>query len=148
MTLKDQIQADLVAAMKAQDELKKGALRMLKAAIMKWETDGEKRVADDAAVLQIIQREVKGRRDAAEGFNKGGNTEMAAKEEAEMKFLLNYMPAQMSEDEVRAEVSGILSEAGISTKVEMGKAMGLVMSKLKGKADGGVINKVVGEMLK
>lgn len=148
MTLKEQVQADLVAAMKAQDELKKGALRMLKAAIMKWETDGEKREADDAAVLQIIQREVKGRRDAAEAFKNGGNAEMAAKEEAEMELLMKYMPAQMSEDEVRAEVSKILSEAGISSKAEMGKAMGLIMAKLKGKADGGVINKIVGESLK
>jgi uncharacterized protein YqeY len=148
MTLKEQVQADLVAAMKAQDELKKGALRMLKAAIMKWETDGEKREADDAAVLQIVQREVKGRRDAAEAFKSGGNAEMAAKEEAELEILMAYMPAQMSEDEVRAEVSKILSEAGINSKAEMGKAMGLIMAKLKGKADGGVINKIVGESLK
>lgn len=148
MTLKEQVQADLIAAMKAQDEVKKGALRMLKAAIMKWETDGEKREADDAAVLQIVQREVKGRRDAAEAFKAGGNTEMAAKEEAELEILMHYMPAQMSEDEVRAEVSKILSEAGINNKAEMGKAMGMIMAKLKGKADGGVINKIVGESLK
>lgn len=148
MTLKEQVQADLIAAMKAQDELKKGALRMLKAAIMKWETEGEKKEADDAAVLQIVQREVKGRRDAAEAFKSGGNAEMAAKEEDEMKILLAYMPTQMSEEEVRAEVSGILSEAGITGKADMGKAMGLIMAKLKGKADGGLINKVVGEMLK
>lgn len=148
MTLKEKVQADLMAAMKAGDEDKKSALRMLKAAIMKWEVDGEKRDADDAAVIALVGKEIKQRKDSIEAFKSGGKQEMAAKEEAEMVVLMEYMPAQMGEEEVRKVITETLGAAGISTKAEMGKAMGLVMGKLKGKADGGLINKIVGEILK
>lgn len=148
MTLKEQVQKDFIEAMKARQEDRKNALSMLKAAIMRWETDGEKKEATDEAVLSVIQKEVKQRKDAAEGFRSGGKEDMALKEEAEMKVLMAYLPEQMGEDEVRAVVSETLAAAGISTKAEMGKAMGLVMGKLKGKADGGVINKVVASLLK
>lgn len=148
MSLKEQIQQDFIEAMKARQEDRKNTLSLLKAAIMRWETDGEKKVADDAAVLTIIQREVKQRKDAAEGFRSGGKEDMALKEEAELAVLMTYMPEQMSEEEVRAVVSETLTGAGISAKADMGKAMGLVMGKLKGKADGGMINKVVLSLLK
>lgn len=148
MTLKEQVQKDFIEAMKARQEDRKNALSMLKAAIMRWETDGEKKEATDEAVLSVIQKEVKQRKDAAEGFRSGGKEDMALKEEAEMKVLMAYLPEQMGEDEVRAVVSETLAAAGISTKADMGKAMGLVMGKLKGKADGGVINKVVASLLK
>jgi hypothetical protein len=148
MTLKEKIQADLIAAMKAGDETRKNALRMLKAAIMKWEVDGEKKEAGDEAVITLVGKEIKQRKDAAEGFKTGGNLDMAAKEEAEMKILMEYMPAQMGEEEVRAVINETLGAAGVSSKAEMGKAMGLVMPKLKGKADGGMINRLVGEYLK
>lgn len=148
MTLKEKIQQDFIEAMKARQEDRKNALALLKAAIMRWEVDGEKKEAGDEAVLSLIQKEVKQRRDAAEGFRSGGKEEMALKEEAEMKVLQSYLPEQMSEDEVRAVVSETLAAAGISSKAEMGKAMGLVMAKLKGKADGGLINRVVASLLK
>lgn len=148
MSLKEKIQADFIEAMKARDEVRKGTLSMLKAAIMKWEVDGEKREAGDEQVMQIIQKEVKQRKDAAEAFKTGGKMDMAEKEEAEMKVLMNYLPAQMSEEEVRQTVTETLSGAGVTSKAEMGKAMGLVMPKLKGKADSGMINRIVGEILK
>ncbi len=148
MTLKEKIQQDFIEAMKARDEVKKSTLSMLKAAILKWEVDGEKKEATDEAVLTLIQKEVKQRKDGAEGFRSGGKEDMAAKEEAEMKVLMAYLPAQMTEEEVRAVVTETLAAAGISGKADMGKAMGLVMGKLKGKADGGMINRLVGEVLK
>jgi len=148
MTLKEKVQADLITAMKAGDEVRKGALRMLKAAIMKWEVDGEKKEAGDDTVMTLIAKEVKQRKDAIEGFKTGGNLEMAAKEEAEMKLLMEYLPAQLGEAEVRQIIGDTLTEAGISTKAEMGKAMAAVMPKLKGKADGGMVNRIVGELLK
>ena len=148
MSLKEQIQADFITAMKAREEVRKGTLSMLKAAVMKWEVDGEKKEAGDEQVLQIIQKEVKQRKDAAEAFKLGGKMDMAEKEEAEMKVLMAYMPAQMSEEEVRAIITETLNGAGISSKAEIGKAMGLLMPKLKGKTDGGLINKIVGEILK
>ena len=148
MTLKEKVQAEILAAMKAGDENKKNALRMLKAAIMKWEVDGEKRVADDAAVIALVGKEIKQRKDSIEGFKTGGNQEMADKEQAEIEILMEYMPPQMGEEEVRKVITETLGTAGIATKAEMGKAMGLIMPKLKGKADGGLINKIVGEILK
>lgn len=148
MSLKETIQADFIAAMKARDEVKKGTLSMLKAAIMKWEVDGEKKEAGDDQVLQIIGKEVKQRKDSAEAFKTGGKMDMAEKEEAEMKVLMAYMPEQMGEEEVRKIVTETLGGAGVTSKAEMGKAMGLLMPKLKGKADGGMINKIVGEILK
>lgn len=148
MSLKETIQADFIAAMKARDDIAKGTLSMLKASIMKWEVSGgEKKEAGDEDIIQIIQKEIKQRRDSAEGFRAGGNEAMAAKEEAEMKVLMAYMPEQMEEAQVQAEVKRILEEAGISSKAEMGKAMGLVMAQLKGKADGGVINRAVAGLL-
>ncbi len=148
MTLKEQVQSDLIAAMKAGDEVKKNALRMLKAAIMKFEVDGEKKEADDDVILGIVMKEIKQRQDAAEAFSKGGNTDKAADEEAEAAILMAYMPAQMSEEEVRKVVAEELEKAGISTKADMGKAMGAVMPRLKGKANGKLINQVVASMLK
>ena len=148
MNLKEKIQADLIAAMKAGDENRKSALRMLKAAVMKWEVDGEKKVAGDEIILQLVGKEVKQRKDAIEGFKAGGNLEMAQKEEDEMKILMEYMPEQMGEEEVRKIINEILGAAGVTAKTEMGKAMGLLMPKLKGKADGGMINRLVGEYLK
>jgi len=148
MNLKEQIQQDFITAMKARDEIRRGALSMLKAAITRWEVDGEKKEATDEAILTIINREVKQRRDAAEGFRSGGKEDMAQKEEAEMKILLAYLPAQMGEEEVKKVIEETLTAAGISAKADMGKAMGLVMGKLKGKADGGMINKLVMAFLK
>ncbi len=148
MSLKEQIQKDFIEAMKAREEIKKGTLSMLKAAIMKWEVDGEKKEANDEAVLQIIQKEVKQRKDSAQAFRDGGKIEMAEKEEAEMKVLNKYLPEQLSEEEARKKINEILSSNNISSKAEMGKAMGLVMKELKGLADGGMINKIVNENLK
>ncbi len=147
MTLKEKVQSDLIAAMKAGDELRKDTLKMLKASIMKFETDGAKKEADDDAVLQIVKREVKQRRDAAEGFRSGGNDEMAAKEESEATVLQEYLPEQMSEEAVREKVSAILAAEGITSKADMGRAMGAVMKELKDKADGKVINQTVAQLL-
>lgn len=148
MSLKEQVQKDFIEAMKAREEIKKGALSMLKAAILKWEVDGEKKEANDEAVMQIIRKEVKQRKDASQAFRDGGKFDMAEKEEAEMEVLNKYLPVQLSEDEVRKKITEILNSNNISSKAEIGKAMGLVMGQLKGLADGGLINKIVNEILK
>lgn len=144
MTLKEKVQTDLIAAMKSGNETKKSTLRMLKAAIMKWEINGdEKQEADDDVVMQLIGKEIKQRKDAMEAFKVGGNNQMAEQEELERKILMEYMPIQMSEEEINVEVQNILSASGISSKADMGKAMGLVIGKLKNKANGETINKAV-----
>lgn len=148
MSLKETIQADMLASMRAKDEVKLSVMRLLKAAIMKFEVSGDKKKdASDEEVLQIINKEVKQRKDSIDAFTKGGRPELAAKEEAEMKILQMYLPAQMSEDEVRTVAEGVVKDMG-NSKADFGKIMGAVMAKVKGKADGQVVNKVVGSLLK
>lgn len=149
MMLKDKIHADLLAAMKAKEETKTGALRLLKAAIMKFEVSGDKKKdATDEEVLQIIGREVKQRKDSIEAYRKGGRDDLAVHEEAELKILQAYLPAQMSEEELKKVVSQVISQTGAGSKADFGKVMGAVMGQVKGKADGQMVSKVVREMLK
>ena len=148
MNLKEKINADLLSAMKAKEEVKLGALRMLKASIMKFEVSGDKKVeATDENVLQIIGKEVKQRKDSIEAYKKGAREDLAAKEEAEMKILQTYLPAQMSEEELKTLISRTISQTGAIVK-DFGKVMGTVMAQAKGKADGQTVTRLVKEMLK
>ncbi len=149
MMLKEKIHADLLAAMKAKEDVKMGALRLLKAAVMKFEVAGDKKkAASDEEVLQIIGREVKQRKDSIDAYQKGGRADLAVKEEAELKILQAYLPAQMGEEELRKVVSQVISQTGAASKADFGKVMGAVMAQVKGKADGQMVNRLVGEVLK
>lgn len=144
MTLKEQIVADMTAAMKARaPEL--DTLRMLKADIMKYEVSGADKVATDDVVLDIVKRSIKQRKEGAEGFEKGGNMTAAEKEISEISYLEKYMPEQMSEEQVKEIAQGVISQLGAGA--QFGQVMGMVMGKVKGQADGGVVNKVVKELL-
>lgn len=147
MALKQQIQQDMIAAMKAKEEIKVSALRMLKAAILKFETSGDRKEATDEDVMVLLGREVKQRKDAIEGFKTGNRPEMAAQEEAEMKILQEYLPAQLSEEDLKKIIAETIQQVGATSKADMGKVMGALMPKVKGKADGGMVNKLVGAML-
>lgn len=148
MTLKEKINADLLAAMKAKENARLDALRMLKAAIMKFEVAGDKKIeATDENILQIIGKEVKQRKDSIDAYKKGGRDDLAAKEEAEMKILQTYLPAQMSEEELKSLISQTISQTGATAK-DFGKVMGAVMAQAKGKTDGQTVTKLVKEMLK
>ena len=149
MTLREKVQENLNESMKARDAGRTSVLRMLKAAIMKFEVSGDaKKVASDEEVMTIIAKEVKQRKESIEAFNKGGRSDLSANEEAEMKILLVYLPEQMSEAAVREAVTRIAGEVGATSKADLGKLMGAVMKELKGRADGKVVNMVVGELLK
>jgi hypothetical protein len=147
MALRNQIQEELIAAMKAKDELKTGALRMLKAAILKTEVSGDRKEATDSDILGIINKEIKSRRDSVEQFRAGNRMEMAEKEEKEIDVLLAYMPPQLSEEEVLKMAEEAIAQTGATKKNEMGKVMGALMPKLKGMADGTVVNKIVSSLL-
>lgn len=148
MNLKEKINADLLSAMKAKEEIKLGALRMLKASIMKFEVSGDKKMeATDENVLQIIGKEVKQRKDSIEAYRKGSREDLAVKEEAEMKILQMYLPEQMSEDELKTLISRTISQTGATVK-DFGKIMGTVMAQAKGKADGQMVTRLVKEVLK
>ena len=146
MTLKEQVIADLTEAMKARDELKTSTLRMLKAAIMNYEVSGADMKATDEVVVDLVKKGIKQRKEAAEGFEKGGNKESAQKELDEIKILEKYMPEQMSEDQVKAIAKETIGQMNAGPQ-DFGKVMGAVMGKVKGQADGGMVNKVVKELL-
>lgn len=149
MILKEKINSDMLAAMKAREEMKVSVLRLLKAAIMNFEVAGaKKKEAFDEEVLQIIGKEVKQRKDSIEAYKKGSRADLALKEEQEMKILETYLPAQMSEDELKKVIIQVISQTGAVSNADFGKVMGRVMAQVKGKAAGDLVNKLVLGILK
>ena len=147
MALKHQIQAELLEAMKAKNEIKLGALRMLKAAILKFEVSGDRKEATDTDILSLINKEIKSRRDSADQFRAGNRMELAEKEEKEIVVLQAYMPPQMGEDQILKLAEAAIAETGASKKNEMGKVMAALMPKVKGMADGATVNRIVSALL-
>jgi uncharacterized protein len=132
MPILDQLQKDLVAAMKAKEEARLSALRMIKTALQKARADTGKAL-DDAAEQQILKSLVKQRIDAADMFRKGGREELALKEEAEKKIIESYLPAAASEEEMQAAIDAALAETGATSAKQMGLVMKAVQAKLAGK---------------
>ena len=148
MALKQQIQKDLLDAMKAKDGIRLGALRMLKASILKFEVAGaEKKEAADTDILGLVSKEIRSRQDSAEQFRKGNRMELADKEEKEIEVLKAYMPPQLGEDEILKLAEEAIAQTGAAKKNEMGKVMGVLMPKIKGMADGAVVNRIVSSLL-
>ena len=148
MALKNQIQEDLFTSMKAKDEVRVSALRMLKAAILKFEVaTGERKEASDSDILGLIQKEIKQRQDSIEQFQKGNRFDMAEREEKEMAVLKAYMPPQLTEEEVLQLAKAAVEQSGAKGKGEIGKVMALLMPQVKGKADGSMVNKIVSQLL-
>ncbi len=147
MSLYATILADLTRAMKEQNAEKREVLRMVKTVCINTAIEKGEAVEklDDAAVGQLLAKEAKKRRESIEQFRAGGRQDLAEKEQAELAILEQYLPEQMSPDEVRAVVEKIV--AGSSTS-EFGAVMGQAMGQLKGRADGAVVKKVVEEVLK
>jgi len=133
MPLIDQVQQEMVAAMKARDEARLSTLRMIKAALMKYKADSPKPL-DEAAEMTILKMLIKQRIDAAEMFRKGGRVESAEKEEAERAMIESYLPAAASAEEMDAAIAAVMSETGITSIKQMGAVMKAVNEKLKGKS--------------
>ena len=132
MPLIDQVQQEMVAAMKSGDAARLSALRMLKAALMKLKVDSPKPI-DEAAEMQVLKILIKQRMDAAEMFRKAGRAEQADKEEAEKAMLEGYLPAGASEEEVDAAIAAAMSDTGAISLKQMGVVMKAVQAKLTGK---------------
>ena len=143
MNLRDKVNTDITAAMKAKDPARLSALRMLKAAIMNKGVE-KAHDLDDAEVLQVVASLVKQRRDSVEQFSKAGRTDLVDKETAEISVLEEYLPPAASADEIDAAVAAAIAETGASSAKDMGKVMKAVMPKLAGKnADGRAVNDTV-----
>ncbi|WP_297912893.1 GatB/YqeY domain-containing protein [Thiomonas sp.] len=132
--LKTRIQDDMKAAMRAKDSARLGTIRMLLAAVKQREVD-ERIELDDAAVLAVIERMIKQRRDAITQFEAGGRADLAAAETAEIAVLEPYMPARLGGEELNAEIRGAIAELGLGAPQDLGKLMPVLKTRLAGRAD-------------
>ncbi len=143
MPLLDKIQTDLIAAMKAKDEARLGAIRMIKTALKKLEIDSMKPL-DESSEMQVLNTLMKQRRESADMFRKGNREELAAKEEAELLLIEAYLPASASEEELNAALDAALAETGATNAKQMGLVMKAAQSKLAGKrVDGKLLSDAV-----
>ncbi|MGV3742628.1 MAG: GatB/YqeY domain-containing protein [Burkholderiaceae bacterium] len=134
MGLKEQITEDMKAAMRAKDSARLGTIRLLTAAMKQKEVD-ERIELNDTHVLAIIEKMIKQRKDSISQFEAGGRQDLADIEKAELTVLSTYMPAAMSDDEIRKEVDAAVAQTGAAGPQDMGKVMGVLKSKLAGRAD-------------
>lgn len=142
MSLKDQITDDMKTAMRAKEADRLSTIRMLLAAIKQREVD-ERIVLDDAAIVGVVDKLIKQRKDSIAAFESAGRADLVAKESAELAVLQAYLPARLSADEVAAEVAAIVAEVGAAGPGDMGKVMGVVKARLAGKADMGAVSAAV-----
>jgi uncharacterized protein YqeY len=143
MNLVEQVEKEMVAALKAQEELKLSVLRMVKSAFVNKKIELGKPLGD-AEAISVMRTLVKQRRDSVEAYRKGGREELAQKEEAEIKIIETYLPAAAGEEEVEAAVATAISETGAAGPKDVGKVMKVAMAKLAGKnADGKRVSEIV-----
>ncbi len=142
MSLKDQITDDMKSAMRAKEADRLGTIRLLLAAIKQREVD-ERVTLDDAAVVAVVDKLIKQRKDSVTAYAGAGRTDLADKESAEIRVLEAYLPQRMSADEVTAAVAALVTELGAAGPGDMGKVMGAVKAKFVGQADMGVVSAAV-----
>jgi uncharacterized protein YqeY len=146
MTLAERLNEDLKLAMKSQDKFKLSVLRMVRAAIKNQEIE-RKRALDDSEVIDVLSREIKQRRDSLQDFEKAGRTDLAEQASAEIEIISAYLPKPLTDEEVTALVQQTIQETGASSKADMGKVMAALMPKVKGRADGKLVNQIVSQHL-
>ena len=138
MSLREKIDAEVKDAMRARAAERLGVLRMLKSALMNAEIEkgGAGTALEDAEAMAVVRKEVKKRQDSVAGFEKGGRPELAEKERAEIEILNEYLPAQLSDDDLKALVAAAIAEVGATSRKEMGAVMKVANGKAEGRADG------------
>lgn len=146
MSLLERLNADMKQAMKDKDKTKLSVIRMIKSALQNEQIKSGKELTEDE-VLSVLNRERKQRKDSLQEFIKAGRDDLVAAVEAELEVLATYMPEQLSEEELKKIVQQVIAETGATSKKEMGKVMSAIMPRVKGKADGALVNKLVQELL-
>ncbi|OZB91675.1 GatB/YqeY domain-containing protein [Paenibacillus sp. XY044] len=146
MNLSERLNEDMKQAMKSKDKFKLSTIRMVRSTIKNLEID-LKRTLDDNEVLDILSREIKQRKDALQEFQKADREDLAEHAKAEIEIIGQYLPAQLSEEEIKVIVQQTIQETGASSKADMGKVMGALMPKVKGRSDGKLVNQVVQQFL-
>lgn len=142
MTLKERITQDMKQALRARDEARLRAIRLLQAAIQRQEID-ERTTLDDGAVSATVQRLIKQSQDALEQFSKGGRDDLVAREKADIAAWQAYLPEQLGDEEVTKLVADAISETGAASMKDMGKVMGVLKPKVQGRADMGKVSAAV-----
>jgi uncharacterized protein YqeY len=146
MALKEQLDADLKAAMKGKEALKLSVVRMLKSAVKYREIEVMKPL-DDAGVLGVIASEIKRRRDSVEQYKAGARQDLVDKEEAEIRILQSYLPQQLSEGELRAKVDEAVARTGAKGPKDMGAVMKALLPEVQGRAEGKAVSEMVKQRL-
>ena len=144
MGLKEILQHDLTEAIRSRDELKSGTIRLVLTAITNEEVSGkEARTLTEPELITVLSREAKKRREAAEAFSEGGRADRAEREKLEGEFIITYLPAQLSEAEIKELISAAIAETGATGPAGMGQVMKIISPKIAGKADGGTVSALV-----
>ena len=146
MTLRERIQTGITAAMRSGDALRRDTLRMAESSIYNAEKRDRREYSDDE-VTAVLAREVKTRRESVEAFRKGGREDLASKEEAEIAILAGFLPEQLSEPEIAALVDEAIAATGAAGPRDLGKVMGWLAPRTKGRADGRLVSQVAGNAL-
>ena len=148
MGIKDRLAQDLVQALRARDSQRKLAIRMLRAAIINEEKAGEsQRELTEDEILGVISRQVRQRRESIEAYQAGGREDLVEEETAQLSILLEYLPKQMSREEIIVAAEQAISEVAATGPKDMGQVMRCLMPRLKGRADGRTVNQIVRELL-
>ncbi len=142
-TLRERLDADLKDAMRARDELKLTTIRAIKSAVKYKEVEAANKVLDEPAIIQVIVTQVKQRRDAAAEYKAANRVDLADKEEKEIAILQNYLPTQLSAEQLTAEIARAITEAGAQSVKDLGNVMKIVTPRLKGQAEGKAISEEV-----
>lgn len=145
----DKINEDYKNAVKEKDEAKRDTLNMLKSAIKYREIElrGNNKELTEEEIISVIQKEIKKRKEAIELYEKGGREDLASKERREVEILESYLPKQLTEDEIRQMCKEVIESVGASSPSDIGKVMKEIMPKVKGRADGSVVKRIVEKML-
>jgi|SRR5690554_672281 len=146
MSLSERLNDDMKQAMRNQDKFRLSVIRMVRSSIKNVEID-LRRSLEDNEVLDILNRELKQRKDSLQDFEKAGRDDLVEPLKVELKIIAEYMPTQLTEDEITVIVKQTIQDTGATTKAEMGKVMGALMPKVKGRSDGKLVNQVVQQLL-
>ena len=146
MSLKERLADDLKSAMKDKNTIRKNVVQMVRAAILQFEKDN-KVTLDDEGIIEVIAKQMKQRRDSLPDFEKSGRDDLIADLKAEMDVLSEYLPKQLTREELQVIVEDAIKATGASSMKDMGKIMAAVMPKTKGRADGRLINEIAKELL-
>ena len=146
MSLKTEFSEETKRAMRERNVARRDLMRFILAAVQNLEIELQ-REANDEEILQLLGKQAQQRKDSIESFQAGGRDDLVAKEEAELAIISEYLPEQMSENEIRVLVEAVILEVGASGPQDMGKVMGKIMPQVKGRADGRLINQMVRDSL-